>query len=170
MTRCVSNSRNSLKTVDALIQRIDVLEKTSLKSEITLGEEFSPMDTSEFEAPKGDSWLDLQLFGDVNFRVGGTTLNGNTAPNTFFLGQLDLLATAQISESFSVLSEIVFQYKANDVASTTIERLQLQYNANDLFNFRLGRTHTPFGFWNETYHHGTWFQTNHPPPRDHAIS
>ncbi|GEM_PF-1241274 len=147
------------ETVDALIKRFDDLEKNTLKSDITLGDEFSPLDPNELQAPRGHSWLNLQLFGDVNYRVGGAALNGNTLPNTFSLGQLDLLATAQISERFSVLSEIVFQYKVNDVSATSVERLFLQYNATDLFNFRVGRTHTPFGYWNETFHHGTWFQT-----------
>lgn len=153
--------KKQTETVDTLIKRIEDLENTTLKSAITLGDEFDSIDLNEeLKAPRNDSWLNLQLFGDVGYRVGGAAApDGSRLPNTFTIGQLDLLATAQLSERFSVLSEIVFQYKSTEASSTTIERLQLQYNATDLFNFRVGRTHTPFGYWNETYHHGTWFQT-----------
>jgi len=56
------------------------------------------------------------------------------------------MTNARLTENASVMSEVVFQYKDDESASATIERLQLQYQANDLFNFRLGRTHTPFGY------------------------
>ncbi|HAV64382.1 MAG TPA: hypothetical protein DCY13_18690 [Verrucomicrobiales bacterium] len=108
---------------------------------------------------EGSPSLTLHWFGDVNYRAGGKIRGGEELPNSFSLGQLGLMANSKLSERVSVMSEIVFQYKDDESASTTIERLQLQYHANDLFNFRLGRTHTPFGYWNETFHHGTWFQS-----------
>lgn len=146
------------QSIDQLMQRLEDLEQKS-SAPPSKEEEMSSMDmhgsSGTFSGPR----LNLQWFGDVDFRAGGKVRNGDSLPNTFSLGQLGLMANSRLTENASVLSEIVFQYKDDESSSATIERLQLQYQANDLFNFRLGRTHTPFGYWNETYHHGTWFQT-----------
>ena len=40
-----------------------------------------------------------------------------------------------------------------------LERLLLQYSANDRFHISAGRYHTAVGFYNTAYHHSTWLQT-----------
>jgi hypothetical protein len=146
------------RAIENLTNRLESLEQ---KAPVTSPQ---PEEVSAIESVKGSSPFTIQnhhfqWFGDVDFRDGGKVSNGNNMPNTFFLGQLGLMTHSRLSENVSVMSEIVFQYKDDESASTTIERLQLQYQVNDLVNFRLGRTHTPFGYWNETFHHGTWYQT-----------
>ena len=39
------------------------------------------------------------------------------------------------------------------------ERVNIKYSLSDLLNIKIGRMHTPLGYWNQTYHHGTWLQT-----------
>lgn len=146
------------ESIKALMQRLETLEKKP-PSAAAEKEEEPAMGMDKTPGFLKIPTLSLRWFGDVNFRAGGKVRNGDSQPNTFSLGQLGLMAHSQLSKNVSVMSEIVFQYKENEDASTTIERLQLQYHASDLVNLRLGRTHTPFGYWNETFHHGTWFQT-----------
>ena len=146
------------RSTDDLTQRLDSLEQKSPAPPSQPGE-MSAMEPGKNASPFTIQNHHFQWFGDVNFRDGGKVSNGNDMPNTFSLGQLGLMTHSRLSENTSVMSEIVFQYKDDESASTTIERLQLQYQVNDLVNFRLGRTHTPFGYWNETFHHGTWYQT-----------
>ena len=102
--------------------------------------------------------LNLRGFADVTYRAGIDFEGGETLPNTFTLGQVDLLTTSQLTEKANVLGEFVFSYDSENDFSATIERIYLQYSFNDLLNFRIGRTHTPFGYWNETFHHGAWLQ------------
>ena len=146
------------ESIKTLMQRLETLEKKPPSAAVEKDEE-PAMDMGKTADAFKIPTLNLRWFGDVDFRAGGKVRSGNNQPNTFSLGQLGLMANSQLSKNVSVMSEIVFQYKENEEASTTIERLQLQYHASDLVNLRLGRTHTPFGYWNETFHHGTWFQT-----------
>ena len=146
------------QSIDKLRQRLESLEQKSPAPPLK-EEEMPGMDMGKSASPFTVPRLNLQWFGDVDFRAGSKVRDGDNLPDTFGLGQLGLMTNARLTENASVMSEVVFQYKDDESASATIERLQLQYQANDLFNFRLGRTHTPFGYWNETFHHGTWFQT-----------
>jgi len=146
------------QSIDKVMQRLESLEQKSPAPPLK-EEEMPGMDMGKSASPFTVPRLNLQWFGDVDFRAGSKVRNGDNLPDTFGLGQLGLMTNARLTENASVMSEVVFQYKDDESASATIERLQLQYQANDLFNFRLGRTHTPFGYWNETFHHGTWFQT-----------
>ena len=146
------------QSVDKVMQRLESLEQKSSAPQTNVPET-AAVETGKNTNPFTVPSLNLQWFGDVDFRTGGKVKNGEAQPNTFSLGQLGLMAHSHLTENVSVLSEIVFQYKDDESSSTTIERLFLQYQLSDLVNFRLGRTHTPFGYWNETFHHGTWFQT-----------
>ena len=147
------------QSIEQLMTRLAALEQkppAALPAAATMPGMESARDTAAIGIPRAT----LQWFGDVNFRVDGEVRGGQIQPSSFGLGQLGLMVNTRLAPNASVMSEIVFQYKEDQAASTTIERLQLQYNASDLVNFRVGRTHTPFGYWNETYHHGTWFQTS----------
>ena len=149
---------SQVRSIDEQMQRLESLEQKSPAPPLT-EEQMSAMETGKNSSPFTVPSLNLQWFGDLNFRAGGKVRNADHLPSTFSLGQLGLMTNSRLTENASVMSEIVFQYKDDESASATIERLQLQYQVNDLVNFRLGRTHTPFGYWNETFHHGTWFQT-----------
>ncbi len=105
--------------------------------------------------PEGGPNLRIRGFGDVRFRA--TDARGDT--NSFSLGQLDLFVTSRLSDTFSFLSEIVFEADPTNAFGIDVERLLLQYSPNDYFNFGVGRYHTAIGYYSTAYHHGTWFQT-----------
>jgi hypothetical protein len=59
----------------------------------------------------------------------------------------------------SFLTEIVLESGEGDEPLLDVERYQIEYSPSDLLNVSLGRMHTMLGYWNQTYHHGVWFQT-----------
>lgn len=40
-----------------------------------------------------------------------------------------------------------------------LQRINLRYKISDLLSVKVGRLHTPLGYWNEVFHHGSWLQT-----------
>jgi len=99
--------------------------------------------------------LTFHGFGDLNYRFSDRAGQNNA----FSLGQLDLFTTSRLAENVSVLSEIVLSAGNDNKFSASVERLLLQYSANDYFNLDMGRGHTSVGYYNTAYHHGSWFQT-----------
>lgn len=99
-------------------------------------------------------------FGNIDYRHEDGGL-----PNTFVLGQLDLFMTSELSDDVSVLAEVVFEGKeGREERVIDVERYQIKYSPLDAFNVAIGRMHTVLGYWNQTYHHGTWFQTTASRP------
>jgi hypothetical protein len=98
--------------------------------------------------------LTLRAFSNVDF-----ALNEEGLPDTFALGQFDTFMTSALSEDLSVLAEVVFEFGEDNQAVLDVERVQLKWAPSDLFSLTAGRMHTPLGYWNQTYHHGAWFQT-----------
>ena len=155
------------QSIDKLMQRLDALEQKSAAAPASAPtpaaqehDDMAAMDVARSPSPFSVLRQNLQWFGDIDYRAGGKVRGSQQLPSAFSLGQLGLMTNSRLSEHTSVMSEIVFQYKEDESAAATIERLQLQYQASDLVNFRLGRTHTPFGYWNETFHHGSWYQSS----------
>ncbi|HET7291503.1 MAG TPA: hypothetical protein VFM88_03670 [Vicinamibacteria bacterium] len=112
---------------------------------------------SEPQEPQAAPRLVIKGFGDIDYRYTGG--DGEDTPNTFSLGQLDIFMTSELSDSLSVLAEVVVESEENEEAIVDVERYQIKYSASDWLNVVLGRMHTALGHWNQTYHHGTWFQT-----------
>ncbi len=159
--------RDRLDRQEGLIEELlEKVQAQEARSAATVMPPAAPLPPELLAASLGDSMpqLELRAFADVNYQAGGKVRDGDTQPNSFSLGQVDLFATSQLSDKFSVLSELVFHFNANESGKVSIERLQLQYAAGDWLNLGLGRIHTPFGYWNETFHHGTWFQTTAQRP------
>lgn len=113
-----------------------------------------PIHDHVMELPGGPQ-MHIRGFSDVDYV--GTTQKGVT--NSFYLGALDLFVTSQISEKFSMLSEINFEAGDDNNIGIDLERMMLTYSANDHFRLSFGRYHTAIGYYNTAYHHGTWFQT-----------
>ena len=91
---------------------------------------------------------------------GGTlSQSGQPSGHGFSLGQFDLFITSQINDRTTFLAETVFEW--DNVAkqfSIDVERIQIRYSFNNLINFSTGKFHTPFGYWNNAYHHGALIQ------------
>lgn len=79
--------------------------------------------------------------------------------NTFYLGEFDVFLNALLSPDASVVSETVFSADSANQMGVDIERLYLEYRFNDCFNVDAGRFHTALGYYNTTFHHGTFLQT-----------
>jgi hypothetical protein len=109
-------------------------------------------DDAAFGAAPDYSALSLKLYGDTLFQVR------DHAPvhTTFAASHLDLFATADV-ERVSFLSEVFFEADENEF-HIDVERLQVAYLVSNWLRIRMGRTHTAFGYYNDTYHHGNLFE------------
>ena len=99
--------------------------------------------------------LEFHGFADVEYRASDRP----GQKNAFGLGQLALFVTSRLAEDVSVLNENVIEANNKNEFGFEIERLLLQYTPSDYFNVAVGRSHTAIGWYNNAYHHGTWFQT-----------
>ena len=109
---------------------------------------------------------DLQIRGFADFNLGvGTDANalifplGATPHTTFQAGEFDLYITSKLSPTLTALAELVIGSDHTNTWGLDIERLQLTYKPSDYFQISGGRFHTSIGYYNTTFHHGTWFQT-----------
>lgn len=115
--------------------------------------ESRPAEVSPEGAPPSGPEMLIRGFADVGFRAG------QGMPSSFSLGQLDLFVTSRLSDDFSVLGEIVFKTVEDNDFHIEVERLLLRYTPSEFLNLSAGRYHTAIGYYNTTYHHGTWFET-----------
>jgi TolA-binding protein len=109
----------------------------------------------EHESGASGPRLKIQGFADVNLRAS----NQKGATSAFSLGQLDLFITSQLSEKFSVVSELIMEAKRDNSFEFEIHRLLLRYALNDFLNLSAGRYHTGIGYYNTAFHHGSYFAT-----------
>jgi hypothetical protein len=82
----------------------------------------------------------------------------------FYTGDFDLLLTSRINDKASFLAEIVFGEGDAQSFKIDLDRLLMKYNYNDHFKISLGRYHTGIGYYNATFHSGTWLQTSTDRP------
>ena len=93
-------------------------------------------------------------FGDLNYSV--TELDRQEG---FRLGQMVAHVIADLSEGFTFFGEV--SVTGTDTGySIEVERAMVRYDFADLFKLSAGRYHTPVGYWNAAFHHGSWLQTS----------
>lgn len=95
---------------------------------------------------------DFSLFGDV------TLVESDGERSSFALGALDFYVTQEINDHTTGFVEAVFATDDEGEIEIDIERLWIRYQFSDAFRIAAGRFHTPLGYWNRTYHHGTLIQ------------
>ncbi|HUL02369.1 MAG TPA: hypothetical protein VLV16_03935 [Gemmatimonadales bacterium] len=77
--------------------------------------------------------------------------------NSFFaLGQYDLYITSTLAPKWTFLGESVFEFDEDFVVD--VERLIISYRPSSHIQLAVGKHHTPFGYWNNAYHHGALMQ------------
>ncbi len=91
----------------------------------------------------------LQIFGDL--RAGYSSEEGRL---NFTLGDTDLLGFL-IHKNFKVLIEM---YLEQPEAILDVERGYAELKVEN-FSFRLGKFHTPLGYFNRAWHHGLYLMT-----------
>ncbi len=99
--------------------------------------------------------LQIRGFGELNFSA--TDQKGTTSG--FNLGQLDLHLASALSQKVSYFGEITFNAQPTGY-TVEVERNIIRYDYNDFFKISFGRYHTPIGYWNTAFHHGSWLQTS----------
>jgi hypothetical protein len=106
--------------------------------------------------------LQIRGFSHVQWDVEG--IEGDGGANNFAIGGVDLFITSQIAEKVSFLNETVFEFGEGGENILDVERVLLRYEYAEGLNATAGRGHTPLGYWNQHYHHGTWLQTTTDRP------
>ncbi|MBI5406934.1 MAG: hypothetical protein HZA18_04480 [Nitrospirae bacterium] len=97
--------------------------------------------------------FELNGFTDVSFNKSTKDRVGESRNGNFAFGTLDLYL-AQTMDDIDILVELVVE--EGDVLD--LERVSLGYTFSDALRLRIGRFHTPLGFWNTAYHHGVQLQ------------
>ncbi|MEK6583689.1 MAG: hypothetical protein AABY66_02430, partial [Nitrospirota bacterium] len=100
--------------------------------------------------------FELNGFTDVSFTKsteGDNRVDKKYRNGDFAFGTLDLYL-AQTVDDIDILVELIVE--KGDVLD--LERLTIGYTFSDEVKLRVGRFHTPIGFWNNAYHHGVQLQ------------
>ncbi len=92
-------------------------------------------------------------FADAFFRDSDDRSRG---PSGFGLGQFDLYVSSKLSDRVRFLGETVFEYDQNWLVD--VERVIISYTLKPWAEFSFGKHHTPIGYWNTAFHHGTLLQ------------
>lgn len=106
------------------------------------------------ESAGADTSGDFLLFPGLEWRNDSNADPPGFATDDEWFGSLDLFATADVGQ-FRFLGEWFLTENSQE-----IQRLQFgwRFDADD--SLWLGRFHTPIGYWNTAYHHGTYLQTS----------
>lgn len=106
-----------------------------------------------FDIPK----LKVLGFSDIGYNLKVTD---NEDDNTFLLGVVSLFITSEITDRVNFLVEAEFHPdKDTNSAPFHTARANIKYSLSDIFNIKIGKMHTPLGYWNQAFHHGSWLQT-----------
>src|SRR5438093_7081722 len=97
----------------------------------------------------------LHGFGDV----GGLVTNAKNRRKGFTVGSLDFYLTPDFGANVRGLAELNFEVNSEGDLDVDLERFQLGYAFGDYATAWLGRFHTPFGYFNTAFHHGTQLKT-----------
>ncbi len=97
----------------------------------------------------------LHGFGDV----GGLVTSAKRRRKGFTVGSLDFYLTPDFGANVRGLAELNFEVNREGDLDVDLERFQIGYAFGDYATAWLGRFHTPFGYFNTAFHHGTQIQT-----------
>jgi hypothetical protein len=96
--------------------------------------------------------LQFRGFSDNGFTA--STQQGSHS--TFYTGGFNLFMTSRLSDQFSVLGELLFEFTPTNQIVTGLQRAEFHYTPSDYFNLTAGRFHTSIGYYNTAYHHASW--------------
>lgn len=103
---------------------------------------------------------EIKGFADVGFNAN---LDGE--PSGFGMGQYDNYVTSRLSDKITMLGEVVFEYDQGWILD--VERVIFKYEFNNFAYLEAGKFHTPLGFWNNEFHHGSLLEPT--VTRPHAV-
>ena len=113
--------------------------------------------TAEVPTPSGPEFH-VMGFGDI-----GYVSRDSDATDGFGVGQAVAHLTASLDDRLRVFGEFSMTARDTDY-KTSVERLIVRYDFSDTFKLSAGRYHSPIGYWNSAFHHGSWLQTTTSRP------
>jgi hypothetical protein len=126
-------------------------------------EQFAAQTSDESRVLGAKARYSLNVFGDVGGGIVGGTRYSTTP--SFGINNFSMLFTGNLENSLKFVAEASVEPDENNAIGIDLERLQLQYKAPIGIFIQAGRTHTPLGYWNDAYHHGSWLQPTITRPR-----
>lgn len=105
------------------------------------------------EAAPTSPVVHAMLFGDAVY-VG----TDRKIPSGFELGQVVGHLVVGFTDRVNYFGEFTATAQSGGYAFE-VERSILRYDFDDAVKISVGRYHTPIGYWNTAFHHGTWLQT-----------
>jgi hypothetical protein len=146
-----------------------ILSRVSKNAPETMGNTMEPPSVAqELHEVHGIRW---RGFGNVDYKVldqrrPELATYGFTpgSSGNFYTGNFDLFLTSKINDKASVLSEIVFEEEQGQKFEVDLERILFKYDFNDHLRMSFGRYHTGIGYYNTTFHTGSWLQSTADRP------
>jgi phosphate-selective porin len=122
------------------------------------------------EAPLAHVLGPVQLHGFSDIDYGGAWfeklppggLKGST--NSINVGDFDLHTNTQLSDSWSMLGEMLVSSDFSNEFSVEMDRLQLTYKKNDYFKISFGKFATALGYYTQPVSSRAIFPDRHWPP------
>lgn len=135
-----------------------------------LQDQLNQVTTAVASQSSTDTGLPMHGFMDVGYAInsqGNAIVNPNVPnPKGFYEGRLSFYLTPHFGDNVVVLAEPNFEVSQQDgIVTLDVERLQIGYTFNDNATVWGGRFHTPYGYWNNAFHHGAQLQTSVLRPR-----
>lgn len=94
------------------------------------------------------------FFGDASY-----VATDRAIPSGFVIGQAVGHLIASLTDRLAFFGEVTLSSQPAGGYTIELERSILRYDVNDALKLSGGRYHTPIGYWNTAFHHGTWLQT-----------
>src|SRR5207248_2601980 len=79
--------------------------------------------------------------------------------NSFNIGDLSLFITSQLTQKLSFYSELLITSDFTNQFGAELDRMVLQYKANDNFEVGVGKYNTALGYYTNAFHRARFFQT-----------
>lgn len=177
ITELENKLERSMRLIEELSTKLNKLEQASaVQQEPRTGESQQAEKIDELErqvaqlsagtgSRSEDTGLPVHGFADVGYvrstekHIDPTSGDRVEGSNGFTVGSFDLYLTPQFGDHVKALVELNFEVNGEGDVATDLERIQLGYTFNDLLTAWVGRFHTPYGYWNTAFHHGSQIQT-----------
>ena len=100
------------------------------------------------------------IFGEIDYRE-----REDLGDDGFVIGQGVAQFNVRLDDRLSVFTEMTATARKDESFDFSIERLFVRYEFSDNYKLSAGRYHTPLGYWNSSFHHGSWLQTTVSRPQ-----
>ena len=133
------------------------MERITIKSQVSvvlaaMWLAFASCATAQ-DLPVGQS-INALFFGELDYRE-----REDQDDDGFVIGQTVAHIGFQLDDRLSFITEMTATARKGEDFEFEVERLMVRYDFSDHYRLSAGRYHTPMGYWNSAFHHGSWLQT-----------